>query len=57
MLYNILALVGGLVGGAVVALTVIAPRTATKMDDRALDLLVQVKKALEALGSPGQAPK
>ncbi len=43
-----LYIVGGLVAGAVAALTVIAPRTETKVDDKFLEVLERLK-ALEDL--------
>lgn len=42
MLTTIVAVVGGLVAGAIVALKVIAPRTKTTKDDEALAFLQKV---------------
>lgn len=39
MLETVLLVAGGVVGGLILALKVIAPRTATKRDDQALELL------------------
>lgn len=48
MLETIVAVVGALVAGAVVALKVIAPKTATKKDDEILALLQKVLPYLPA---------
>ena len=40
---GLLVFLTGLLAGAVAALKVIAPKTATKADDKALDVLTKVK--------------
>lgn len=48
MLVTILSIAGGIVSGMIIALKVIAPRTASTLDDRLLALLELVKPHLPA---------
>lgn len=49
MLQNILLIAGGLIAGAVVALKMIAPRTANKTDDTVLAKLEAIEALLSKL--------
>ncbi len=49
MLQNILLVAGGVLGGVVFALKVIAPMTATKVDDEVLARLAALEEMLKKL--------
>lgn len=50
MLGNILLIAGGVLGGVVLALKVIAPLTKTTVDDKILVYAEDVQKVLEGIG-------
>jgi len=54
-LETVLALLGAVVGGAILALKVIAPRTKTTADDKALEILEAARPYLPAKGDGTKA--
>lgn len=50
MLVTILLIAGGVLTGAIAALKLIAPKTATKKDDELLKALERIKELEQALG-------